>query len=121
MEPVLERDVAATLLALAGVRAGETVVAVGDGLLARSAAAAAGPGGRVVGLDAEPGTVHRVIDGVLDRDTATALVAYARLLRPGGRLALVARDDPAALLAAAGFDVVHATPGAIHYVAAVRT
>ena len=121
MEPALERDVAATLLALAGVRAGDTVVAVGDALLARSAAAAAGPDGRVVGLDAEAGTVHRVIDGVVGRDTDAALAAYARVLRPGGRLVLVARDDPAAVLQAAGFAVVHATPGAIHYVAAVRT
>ena len=47
--------VAATLLALAGIREGETVVdaACGDGLLTHPAAAAAGARGRVYGVDTD--------------------------------------------------------------------
>lgn len=79
------RPVAAALLALAGVRAGETVVDLGcgTGLLTHPAAAAAGPDGRVYGVDGDP-----------------AVLAAARARRPSGVRWLVA--DPARLPFAAG-------------------
>ena len=111
---------AATLLALAGVRAGETVVVLGDALLARSAAAGVGDAGRALddaGDDADA-AADRCVDGRLAEVDAET---YARVLRDGGRLALAAYDDPAPALRAAGFTVVHATEiDGVRYVAATR-
>lgn len=109
-----ERDLAATLLALAGVRTGETVVAAGlDGLLARSAAAAAGESGVVHESAASlpDASVQRVVDGTPSPD----LAAYARVLVPGGRLVLLGSALPD------GFDVVRTgDAGANRYVVATR-
>lgn len=156
--------VAATLLALAGVRTGETVVDVccGAGLLTHPLGAAAGPTGRVYGVDADAGllayargrrpsavrwvrgapgslplageSAEKVVCGASHRvaDLPAALAEWARVLVPGGRLALCAwgafADDDAeravrtvargravrmldlrALLADAGLAVLHAS------------
>lgn len=107
---------AATLLALAGVRAGETVVVLGDALLARSAAAGVGGTGTV--LDDAHAAADRCVDGRL---AGIEVETYARVLRDGGRVALAAYDDPAPALRAAGFTVVHATEvDGVRYVAATR-
>lgn len=115
--------VAATLLALAGVREGEVVVDVGcgTGLLTHPAAAGAGPAGRVYGVDADadlldiarsrrpsgvlwtracgtalpfrPRSVDKVVSGgVLHRapDVAPVIAEWARVLAPGGRVAVAA-------------------------------
>jgi SAM-dependent methyltransferase len=118
--------VAATLLALAGVREGDVVVDArcGDGLLTFPAAAAAGPAGRVLGVDPDPAALTaararkvsdvRWIRGDLGRlpvangSADKVLCAYgaahaaewARVLRPGGRAAVAAwRSDPSAATA----------------------
>jgi len=113
--------VAATLLALAGIRDREVVVDVGcgTGLLTHPAAAAAGPGGRVYGVDPDPdllavararrtspvawiragggrlpfaaGSVDKVLCGVVLhrlRDVRPVLAEWARVLAPGGRVAV---------------------------------
>lgn len=115
--------VAATLLALAGVREGEVVVDVGcgAGLLTHPAYAGAGSKGRVYGVDADAdmldvararrpsgvlwtrasgsalpfrtGCVDKVVcGGVLHRlpDVAPVLAEWARVLAPGGRVAVAA-------------------------------
>lgn len=113
--------VAATLLALAGIRDGEAVVDVGcgAGLLTHPAAAAAGAAGRVYGVEPDADllavartrrlspvvwvrgvpsalpfrsrSVDKVVSGaVLHRmpDVRPALAEWARVLRPGGRVAV---------------------------------
>jgi SAM-dependent methyltransferase len=115
--------VAATLLALAGIRTGETVVdaGCGTGALTPPPAAAAGETGRVYGVDADPALLAAARDrrpsrvvwvradpsrlpvggGCVDKllcgtalhalpDVAAALAEYARVLRPGGRIAVAA-------------------------------
>jgi ubiquinone/menaquinone biosynthesis C-methylase UbiE len=144
--------VVATLLALAGVRDGDRVLdaGCGAGALTFPAAAAAGPKGRVFGVDDDaaalvsarerrPSRVGWVradsarlpfADGTLDkvlsaRDGERAPFAeYARVLKPGGRLALVVRDiPPADELGRAGLRLLPEAPGTDHlrYVSAVRT
>jgi SAM-dependent methyltransferase len=114
--------VAATLLALGGIRTGDTVadVGCGAGLLTHPAAAAAGAHGRVYGVDPDPGMlaaaaarraspvvwvradaarlpfrdgrVDKVLCGtahrLADADAEAAVASFARVLAPGGRLAM---------------------------------
>lgn len=131
--------VAATLLALAGIRDGETVVDLGcgAGLLTHPAAAAAGPGARVFGLDSDPaaltyararrsnaicwvngggerlpfagGQVHKVMcGGPFGRlgDPAAVVAEVARVLVPGGRVAVAAWEAFRGLAENAAADVL---------------
>ncbi len=130
--------VAATLLALAGVREGDVVVDVrcGDGLLTFPAAAAAGPAGRVLGVDADASAlaaararkasdVHWVrgdlgqlpvangcADKVLCAYGATYAAEWARVLRGGGRAAVAAWRPQAGDAAAVRDALVGAPPDA---------
>lgn len=133
-DAVPARTVAATFLALAGVRVGELVVDVGLlPYVTTAAAAAVGAAGRVyaVGdprlLDDPPGVVRVVADvarlpfaghtvdkvlaaGVLDdvADPGRALAELGRLLLPGGRLVVATTGlDVTALLSAAHLTEQH--------------
>ena len=127
-----QANVAATLLAYAGVRTGEVVVVLGwDGsLLSRAAAAAAGAHGRVVGLEITQGlddSVHKVVCGP-DLPSGPALNVLLRevrrLLRPGGRLAVAAwRDQPplSPSIAAAGLSIMRThDDDTAHFLVATR-
>ena len=139
--------VAATVLALAGIREGEVVadLVCGTGWLTHPAVAAAGPAGRVFGVDADPaslalardrrasavlwiqgdvtrlpfgpGTVDKILCGPTGSGLAAVLADVARVLVPGGRVVVSswAETDLPGLLRAAGLRVVHTTD---HYATA---
>jgi ubiquinone/menaquinone biosynthesis C-methylase UbiE len=152
-DAVALRPVAATLLALAGIREGQIVLDVGcgTGLLTYPAAAAAGPAGRVYGVDPDAAALaiareRRPSDvlwvrgdaarlpfatGSFDKLVSTAflydsgatevLAECARVLAPGGRVALCARDGLAGPLRDVGLRIVHEAHDdaeRIHYVTA---
>jgi hypothetical protein len=105
--PASEGEVAAVLAALAGVRRGDAVAAVGAGRLTR-ACLAAGCGEPLLDEVSAADATARVV--VVERayDVAGAL----RLLAPGGRLVGVAADRGAAARAAgqAGLELRHVEP-----------
>jgi SAM-dependent methyltransferase len=118
--PALMDEWAPRVADAAGIRPGDQVldVACGTGVLARAAAARAGPGGRVAGLDLDPAMLavaarrspavrwqrgraealpfaDRVFDAVVSQfglmfvpDPVAALREMFRVLAPGGRLAV---------------------------------
>lgn len=83
-----EPELAAVLTALAGVRVGDPVVAIGVGRITR-AALAAGCGRDLVDPD-EAGAAGAAVVVLGDHD---ALDEGSRLLRPGGRLVCLAADE----------------------------
>lgn len=105
-----DRELAAVLTALAGVRAGQSVVVLGGGdVLRRALLAGAGP----VEPDEpdEPPAASRAADvavAVAAHDVPAAVLALA----PGGRLVAVAADAAAAARTAAlhGVDLHHVAP-----------
>lgn len=124
--PALFGQFAGPICELGGIATGDTVldVACGTGATTRAAAERAGPGGRVTGLDMNPGMLDVARrrspeidwregraealpfdDGAFDtvlcqfalmffRDRALALREMARVVRTGGRIAVSVWDHP---------------------------
>jgi hypothetical protein len=102
-----EGETAAVLAALAGVRRGDAVAAVGCGRITR-ACLAAGCGLPLLDEASAPDAAARVV--VVER--AVDVRGALRLLAPGGRLVGVAADRSAAarVAASAGLELRHVEP-----------
>ena len=102
-----EGEVAAVLAALAGVRKGDTVVAVGVGRIAQAALAAACAQPVLDASSAQPGTAAVAVVGDSDGLSAAALA-----VRPGGRLVGLSADltEATRLALAVGVALRHTEP-----------
>ena len=99
-----EGELAAVLSALAGVRRGDAVAAIGCGRITEASLAAGCGRPLVDAITAADGTAKVVVVG-----TAHDIAGALRLLAPGGRLVAVAGDSGAAARVAvsAGLELRH--------------
>lgn len=102
-----EGELAAVLSALAGMRKGDAVAAIGCGRITE-ASLAAGCGRELIDEKTAPDGAAKVVVVGTAHDVPGAL----RLLAPGGRLVAVAADRPAAarVAAGAGLELRHVEP-----------